>query len=143
MVEQLEDGRVVLSKEEAEAFVESVQKDNYPKPEEKFGIFQFLNKVLLAKDSSKVSNLDKEELPAVRRLKQGAAYFEVINSNLIKGWLDKEAEIILSTSDSKSGFLIDAAITNKKDVKLGSKKPKEKTPWFKKNVQGGGGGGTE
>jgi len=122
----------VTKEEEAELarFISQFPQDgrqNYPIPEEKHGIFHFLTEALRSQDSSKVGNVDKEELFAVRNLKNGSLLFKMLGSDYIARWLNAESEIILATSDSKSGFLITAAITQKKDVKLGHHKEKKKS----------------
>lgn len=133
MAEEDNEGGVYLTKEEAEAVAAgmSSRDENYPKPEEKHGIFQFLAEVFRTKDSSKGANIDAEELFSVRTKQSGANYFGIMNANLIEQYLKDEAEIVLATSDSKDGFLIKQAITQKKDVKVGSEK-KKKTGFIKK-----------
>lgn len=106
---------------------------NFPKQEEKQGVFQFLNKVVDERNSSKVANLDeKEELPAVRNLQNGALFFRSTGMDVLADYLFMQSEIIMSTSDSKKGFLINAAITQKKDVKVGAAKEKKKQSFLSK-----------
>lgn len=114
--------------------------DQFPKPEEKPGIFSFLNKVIRSMKSSKVSNVNDEELFSVRSLLSASEYSELMGLGDVATFIDKEAEITLSTSLSKQGFLINAASVARKDIRLGSGsgEKKKKTGWFKKNVEGGG-----
>lgn len=107
---------------------------NFPTPQEKAGIFNFFNKILKTKDSIKVSNLDNQELMSVRTIRSAGIYADEMGLDKINNYLNKEAEVILGSSTSKKGFLITAAITQKKELSSGKKN--EKTGWFKKNVEG-------
>lgn len=107
---------------------------NYPKQEEKTGIYQFFNKVLELEDSSKVGNLEAEELNSVRNLQRAGLYAEEMGLELIKDYLQKRSEIIVATSLSKKGFLIKSIITTKKEskTKLSTGEEKKKWGWKKK-----------
>ena len=113
-----------------------------PSPEEKHSIFQFFNKILKTGDTKKVSNLDTSELFSVRILLNTAEYAKLMGLNDIDSFLKKEAETTLASADSKGGFLIKAAITSRKDVKIGDAGEKKKSGWGgfgkKGNTQQGG-----
>lgn len=93
----------------------------YPKPKEKEGIYSFLNKVLKTPDTTKVGNLDEEELRVTRLLQSTALYSEAWDLPEVDSYLKKEAEIMLASSDSKNGFLVSAAITSKKQIERKNK----------------------
>jgi len=136
-------GNLAVTKEEEDElarFVAQFPSDgrpNYPVPEEKHGVFHFLTEALRATDSSKVGNIDKEEIMVVRNLKEGSLFFNMMGSKYVATWLQGWSEMILATSASKNGFLITAAITQKKDVKLGTaQKEKRKSSWLKNKESG-------
>lgn len=114
---------------EEKATLASYMNMNYPKPEEKTGIYHFFNKVLGLKDSSKVGNLDPEELNSVRSLKRAELYSEEMGLDLVKDYLQKRAETIVSTSLSKNMALIKAIITTKKESKTSLKTGEDKSKW--------------
>jgi len=109
---------------------------NYPQQEEKVGIFHFFNKILGLSDTSKAGNLDIEELNAVRSLQRAKLYNEAMNDPkmTVDSYLQKRAEIVLSTSLSKDMGLIKAAITTKKETKASIKTGEgKKSSWLNKN----------
>lgn len=97
----------------------------YPEQKQKEGIFTFLNKVLTAKDTIKVGNLDKEELRVVRLLRDASNFAGVYGLEAIQGYFAGEAEVILASSDSKEGFLVSTAVTQKKHLETKSKNKSE------------------
>ena len=114
---------------EEKATLASYMGSNFPKQEEKTGIYHFFNKVLGLKDSSKIGNLDVEELNTVRNLQRAKLYADEMGLDLVKDYLQKRAEIIISTSLSKKMALIQAIITTKKDSKTSLKTGEEKQKW--------------
>ena len=114
---------------EEKATLASYMGSNFPKPEEKTGIYHFFNKVLDTKDSSKIGNLDAEELNTVRNLQRANLYAKEMGLDLIQEYLQQRAEIIISTSLSKKMALIQAIITTKKDSKTSLKTGEEKQKW--------------
>ena len=110
---------------------------NFPEQKEKSGIFSFLNKVLKTKDTTKVGNLDEEELRVVRLLRDASNFAFVFDQTDIADYFKNEAEIILGTSDSKHGFLVSTAVTQKKQLETKSRtKQKEGGfKWFKKKEE--------
>ena len=93
----------------------------FPKPKEKEGIYSFLNKVLKTKDTTKVGNLDEEELRVVRLLQTTGAYANAWNLGIVSEFLKADAETLLASSDSKNGFLVGAAITSRKQIERKNK----------------------
>ena len=117
--------------------LEELQKlmGNFPTPAEKFGIFHFFNQVLKREDSIKVSNLDKQEIASVRGLRSIALFADIMGLDKVNTYIKDEAEVILGSALSKKGFLIEKAITQKKELSSGSKKKESR--WFpKKEVEG-------
>ncbi|UCD20532.1 MAG: hypothetical protein JSW08_02005 [archaeon] len=118
-----------------EEILEALQK-GYPSPTEKTGIYQFFNKIIKSEDTTKVAYLDEEELRVIRTLQDASLYAKGWKLDLVNDFLKKKAEILLATSDSKNGFLIQSAITQKKNIETKSKSGGgKKTSWFKKNVE--------
>lgn len=89
---------------------------SYPKKAEREGIFAFLNKVLSTKDTSKVSNIDDQELFSVRTLQNISCFADEMGLPDVAKFIRERAEITLATADSKKGFLIDRAITHKREM---------------------------
>lgn len=133
-------GEIAVTKEEEEELAkflsEFPKQRGYPVPEEKHGVFHFLTEALRTTDSSKVGNIDKEEVAVIRNLKEGSIFFSMLGSSYVASWLQAWSEMILATSDSKGGFMIEAAITQKKDVKLGAKKEKKRSRWLQQKEGG-------
>lgn len=109
-----------LTPEEEQELMEYVG-GGYPKKSEREGIFAFLNKVLSTKDTSKVSNLDDQEVFSVRIQQNIADFASEMGLPVVSDFIKRRAEITLATADSKRGFLIDRAITQKREMqsKLG------------------------
>ena len=100
-----------------------------PAREENAGIFNFFNKVLKTDDTIKVSNLDEQELPSVRVLRSTANYARTMNMDLVSEFLEDEAEVTLGSALSKKGFLIESAITSKRENKFKTKTGEAKKGW--------------
>lgn len=109
----------------------------YPKQGDKGNLFEFFNKVLKAEDSIKVANLDSDELDSVRFLRNASLFSNVFELEMVSNYFKDKAEVVLASSDSKKGFLINAAITQKRQV--GSDHKNKSTGgfggWFKKKEQ--------
>ena len=109
----------------------------YPTPPSKDSIFKFFREILQSKDSRKTGNLKEAELGqarlGVRHYLQVAQFAESEGLSDVSDYLKKEAEIVLSTSLSRKGFLPQIFVTQiKKEQKL-----KEPVPQ-KKGLFGGG-----
>ncbi len=108
---------------------------NIPQKEEKLGVFSFFDKVFKAKDTSKGSYLDKDELYSIRTYQSAALYAEEMNLKLVGNYLKKEAEIIAATSLGKDGFLIKSIITQKREITAKAVSEKKKK-WLAKKTEG-------
>lgn len=109
----------------------------YPKQGDKGNLFEFFNKVLKAEDSIKVANLDTEELDSVRFLRNASLFSNVFDLEMVSEYFKDKAEVVLASSDSKKGFLINTAVTQKRQVG-GDHKNKSTGGfggWFKKKEQ--------
>ena len=112
------------------------QQGSYPKPDEKAGMFHFFNKILGTQDTIRVSNLSAEELDAVRNLKRAEIYCDMHKYDKVKEYFRLRSEIITSSALSRMGFLIQAAITTKKETKARLKTGEDKkTKWMEKKEQ--------
>jgi len=107
--------------------------------EGKSNVHTFLTAVAKADDTTKVGNLDKDELGMptlpVRTYKElGVFCNEIADETEWSDYFDKMSEVQLATSLSKEGFLIKAAITTKKE--LADMTPKKKNKgWFSKKEE--------
>lgn len=100
-------------------------------------VHSFMNNVAKAEDTTKVGNLKEEELGTpilpVRSYKELALFCNKVAKE--EAWNDYfrgMSEILTSTSLSKEGFLVKAAITTKKEMADTSPIKKENKGWFKK-----------
>jgi len=116
--------------EELEELLEQLEASGYPKPKEKTGFFEFLNKVFKAKDTTKAANLTEEEIFAVRKLKQAALFAGLMKWDEIDNYLRNRAEIIIAPTLSRKGFLINAAITQRRVAEKA--KEEKSSKWFRK-----------
>jgi len=142
-----------MTDEEALMKLASVMKDNAPTQEEKQNVHAFLNNVVVADDTTKIANLrDDPELNelgmptyTVRGSKEMAIISDKIMGNdYFKEYFEKEAEITLATSLSRSGFLVRQATVQTKQVADITKRKKINKGWFgKKNVEESGGDTTQ
>lgn len=107
-----------------------------PSKKDKKDIFEFFSKILKTGDTIKVSNLDiNTELAPVRILRSTAEYAKIMGLDEIKDFLHAEAEVILGSALSKNGFLVDMAVTTKKESKIGTKEKGGNKGWFKKKEE--------
>lgn len=120
-----------LSAEEADVLL--TQSMDAPGQKEKSSLFNFLNKILEATRAklSKVSNLHDNEITSLKELRSGAVYAEIMDLPIVATFFHDECDHYLALCDSRKGFLIDAAITQKKltTAKAGQLTP-EKKRWF-------------
>lgn len=107
-------------------------------PDEKHNTHSFLTKVVEEDDTTKVGNLEIEEIgePKLpqRTLKELALFSkEIANMPEFAEYFNKEAEILTSTSLSKEGFLTKLATITTRQVADITQQPKKKNKgWFKK-----------
>lgn len=119
-----------LAKEEA---LDEQMAVTYPKSKEREGMFKFLGQVLKAKRDqlSKVANIGPNEIRSMHELRKGAQYAAVMGLNKVADFFNDEADSYLSLSDSRDGFLVNTAVTQKKEVGAKSSEDKGgKKPWF-------------
>jgi monomeric isocitrate dehydrogenase len=94
--------------------------DNSPSEQEKESIPALFWKVIQRTDSSKISNLDKYELGmldmSVRDCQSIAVLCDLVEYNEVAKWLRRRSEIILATSSSKKGWLVELFVSAKKFV---------------------------
>lgn len=123
-------------------------KDNVSSGEEKHNVHTFLNSVVTAQDSKKISNIkeDKElnELGIpnynVRdNLELIRISEHLVGNKFLSDYFKQELEDTLSTSLSRSGFLVRQATTTTKQVADATKRVKENKGWFKSSKETTGG----
>lgn len=107
----------------------------YAQPEEKVGLFHFFKHILSTKDTTKVGNLDIEELNSVRNLQRAKLFADKMGYDLVADYLNQRSEIILGTSLSKDAALIQAAITSKKESKAMIKSGESKKKWLSNKTE--------
>lgn len=94
--------------------------DNSPSEQEKDSIPNLFWKVIKKEDSSKISNLDKQELGlldmSVRDCQDIAVLCDTVEYNEVAKWLRRKAEITLATSSSKRGWLVELFVSAKRFV---------------------------
>ena len=100
-----------------------------PEPPIKDSILKFFREIINSKDSTKVSNLDKFELPYVRGLKHIANYADIRGLDKVRDYLNYDAEIYLSTAMSKLGFMAQLFVTQIKKEQKTQITPQVKKAW--------------
>ena len=109
-----------------------------PVPEEKHNVHSFLYRVATSNDTTKLGNLEGDELGKPRltlRTYKDLALIskEIIGNDFLAEYYTKQAEILTSTSLSKDAKLINLAVVQKRQIEDLSKPPrKENSGWFKK-----------
>jgi hypothetical protein len=107
-----------------------------PQAEEKTHIIAFLKEILRTSDTTKVSNLDKEEVASVRILQDTAQYCRAMGLKDVENYINKKAEIVLATADSKEGFLPKLAVTSQKSIGINrNRRTIRKGGWFGKKEE--------
>lgn len=131
-----ESENIQLSPEEIEAIEQALTK-NYPLPQEKEGLFLFMKKILKAKreDLSKVSNITEDEEFALYYKRRAALYAQRLGLYGVSELISDQADSFLSLADSKKGFLLKTAITQKKEIATKSKSPQKKGFFSKKEEE--------
>lgn len=124
-----------LTEESAEAMLRSFA-------EQKETSFGFFKEVIKKEDSSKISNLDIDELGnpvlPVRSYQELALFCNnICDEKEFADYFTKKAEIILSTGLSKEGFLLKIVGTQRKEIADVTPKKKENRGWFKRKEKGG------
>ena len=138
-----------ISDEEAIMRIAMAMKDNAPTQEDKHNVHKFLFDVVMAKDSTKIGNLqvDKEinELGTPEHTVRGSKSMQLIadkimDNNYFSEYFEQEAEDTLATSLSREGFLIKSAVTQTKQIADITRRRKINKGWFgKKSISESGG----
>ena len=123
----------VLSPEEQTA-VRQMVGNIVPEPEDRSSIFKIFERIISTKDTTKVGNLTDNELNAVRTLQNAGIFCEKQELDVLSDYFASKAEVVLATSDSRTGFLVKAMITQRKESRLGNA-PDDKTEVKKKWYQ--------
>lgn len=128
-----------LTPEELAILEEAMKGAGSPAFEEKQGIHQFLNKVATSKDTTKLGNINEEELGftpySLRTYKTlELASKDLCNDDIWEDYFKKKGEILTATSLSKHGFLTGLAVIQRKQIEdvTKPKEQKENKGWFKK-----------
>jgi len=138
-----------MTDEEALLKIAQAMKDNAPTQEEKTNVHTFLRDVVMAKDTTKIGNLqvdkDMNELgiPAhtVRGCKEMARISErIMNNNFFRDYFNSESEDTLATSLSRGGFLDRLATIQTKQIADITKRKKINKGWFGKSKTDESGG---
>ncbi|HUS51672.1 MAG TPA: hypothetical protein VMZ91_16010 [Candidatus Paceibacterota bacterium] len=138
-----------ISDEEAIMRIAMAMKDNAPTPEEKHNVHKFLFDVVMAKDTTKIGNLqvdkDINELGTPEHTVRGSKSMQLIadkimDNNYFSEYFEQEAEDTLATSLSREGFLIKSAVTQTKQIADITRRRKINKGWFgKKSISESGG----
>jgi len=104
-------------------------------PEEKYNVHTFLHKVATSDDTTKTSNVTEDELGMAKHPVRSYLSFALLSDKIIrndyfKEYFESESEIVTSSSLGKNGFLIKAAITQKKELADTTKPKKVNRGWF-------------
>ncbi len=115
--------------------------ENPPIPDSLGGIYGLFKEVLKKPDSTRVSNLSKEELGelpiSVRQAKFIALICRTFNHKGVSNFFEGQASIISDTAMSKSGWFSELFISSKRESKRDSsssianlpQNQKKKSPW--------------
>lgn len=110
--------------------------------ESKQTLHAFFTKVIKSASTTKVGNLDSEELgrpklPVRTYLELEAFCDEIADDDSFSSYFAKLAEIHTASSLSKEGFLMKLAVTMKKELAdMSPTKNKANNGWFKKKGKG-------
>ena len=98
--------------------VQDITEDNSPTPISNEYLYSLFCKVLTIKDSSKVANLDKNEIGmldmSVRDMQRIALVAKTLGHTGFANWMNSQAQIVLRTSSSKKGWFTELFVTAKK-----------------------------
>jgi hypothetical protein len=99
---------------------EDYSEDMSPNFSEKEDLYSLFWKTINIKDSSKVGNLDSKEIGmldiSVRDCQQIAQTAKILNETDFAKWMTEQGQIILRTSSSKRGYLLELFVTAKRFV---------------------------
>jgi len=110
---------------------EDYYEDNSPTQDKTDDLWSLFWKTVNIKDSSKLGNLDKQELGmldiSVRDAQNIALVAKTLGHDGFARWMNSRGQIILKTSASKKGWLTELFVTSKK---YSSKEKKAGLPEF-------------
>jgi hypothetical protein len=99
---------------------EDYSEDMSPNFSEKEDLYSLFWKTINIKDSSKVGNLDSKEIGmldiSVRDCQQIAQTAVILDEKDFAKWMTEQGQIILRTSSSKRGYLLELFVTAKRFV---------------------------
>ncbi len=128
----------LMTEEEAERIIRNMgATTGAPTSPESHNVHKFLNEVAISHDTTKTGNLRAEELGMpklpVRTYKELELFCsEIADMDYMAKYFGQLAEITNATSLSYEGFLVKAAITQKKELADITPKKAENKGWFKK-----------
>jgi len=111
-----------------------------PSPVEKTNIFSFFKRVITMPDTTRTSNLTEDELGMVRIPVRTLLFLSLYSKQMgLSGLGDHfkmESNVITNSALSKEGFLDKLAVTQKREMVEGARKPPIKKGWFGKKGKG-------
>lgn len=117
---------------------------DYPKSFDRDSVFKFFRHIIDMNDSSKIGNLENNELGVskltVRGYQDLAVYADAEGLDIVKDYCMRKGEIVLSTSLSRKGFLAQLFVTQIKKERKDSGSPQVKRGFLgipKTVVEGG------
>jgi hypothetical protein len=131
-----------ITNEEQQMYEEAMY-GGYPQAEEKHNIFTFFKKVILMDDTTRVANVNNEELGLVkipvRTLLNLSLYCKEVGLSGLGHYFLKESHILTDSSLGREGFVPRLAVTQKREMETRRKDFSEaqKKTWFKKNPKPG------
>jgi len=145
--EDYEDSQEEIIEDNVEATNEAQEEyaeDNSPTYSKQEDLYSLFWKTIQIQDSSKVGNLDIKELGmldiSVRDCQHISNTAMILGETAFANWIKEQAQIILRTSSSKKGWLVELFVSAKrfasKEKRLGvnneqSNSPKPKSFWDK------------
>jgi hypothetical protein len=149
MDDQMTEQEEEMTEDEALLKLAQAMKDNAPTPEDRQSVHTFLHNIAIAKNTTKTGNLrddkDMNELGVPLYTVRGARDMalisdEIMDNKYFKRFFKKDAEITLSTSLSREGFLVRQGTTQTKQVADITKRRTINKGWFgKQKIQEQGG----
>lgn len=112
------------------------QTGNFPREKEKENILSFFKRVIFMPDTTRTSNLDKDEIGQVkvpvRTNLSLSLYAQQMGLAGLGNHFFKESQIISDSSLSKEGFLDKLAVTQKREMESKTRRAnlQQKKGWF-------------
>lgn len=108
-----------------------------PQPEDRGSLFSFFNNIIKTEDTTKTSNLTEEEIMSIRTFKNTSLYADTMGLSIVRDYINGQSETVLGSALSRKGFLIQSAITQKREFQSKTKDKPVKKPWYKPREEGG------